>query len=86
MPHPRLADRAFAVRPLLDVAPDAVDFRTGTAYATLPTAGVTLAKIADALAIAQHLAFARDDGRAARDQSQQTQTACEHAHRRPSTW
>ncbi|APR83425.1 2-amino-4-hydroxy-6-hydroxymethyldihydropteridine pyrophosphokinase [Minicystis rosea] len=48
VPHPRLADRAFAVRPLLDVAPDAVDFRTGTAYATLPTAGVTLSKFADA--------------------------------------
>jgi len=48
VPHPRLAERAFAVRPLLDVAPDAVDFRTGRAYATLPAADVTLTKVAEA--------------------------------------
>lgn len=47
VPHPRLAERPFAVRPLLDVAPDAVDFRTGKAYATLPAASVTLVKVAD---------------------------------------
>lgn len=47
VPHPRLSERAFAVRPLLDVAPDAVDFRTGTAYATLPAAGEALAKVAE---------------------------------------
>jgi len=29
VPHPRLRDRAFAVRPLLDVAPGAIDPRTG---------------------------------------------------------
>jgi 2-amino-4-hydroxy-6-hydroxymethyldihydropteridine diphosphokinase len=47
VPHPRLAERAFAVRPLLDVAPDAVDFRTGTPYATLPVAGAELTKVAE---------------------------------------
>jgi 2-amino-4-hydroxy-6-hydroxymethyldihydropteridine diphosphokinase len=47
VPHPRLAERPFAVRPLLDVAADAVDFRTGKAYATLPAASVTLVKVAD---------------------------------------
>jgi 2-amino-4-hydroxy-6-hydroxymethyldihydropteridine diphosphokinase len=47
VPHPHLRERPFAVRPLLDVAPDAVDFRTGTAYATLPAAGAPITKIAD---------------------------------------
>ena len=32
VPHPRLAERAFAVAPLLEVAPDATDPRTGEAY------------------------------------------------------
>jgi 2-amino-4-hydroxy-6-hydroxymethyldihydropteridine diphosphokinase len=33
VPHPRLHERAFAIAPLLDVAPDAVDSRTGRVYA-----------------------------------------------------
>lgn len=47
VPHPRLAERPFAVRPLLDVAPDAVDFRTGKAYANIPAAHVALRRFAD---------------------------------------
>jgi len=47
LPHPRLADRPFAVRPLLDVAPDAVDIRTGRAYATLPAASVEITKVTE---------------------------------------
>jgi len=34
VPHPGLRDRAFALRPLLDVAPDAVDPRDGASYRT----------------------------------------------------
>ena len=33
VPHPRLAERAFALLPLLDVAPDARDPATGATYA-----------------------------------------------------
>jgi 2-amino-4-hydroxy-6-hydroxymethyldihydropteridine diphosphokinase len=47
VPHPRLAERPFAVRPLLEVAADAVDFRTGVAYATVEAAKVELVKVAE---------------------------------------
>jgi 2-amino-4-hydroxy-6-hydroxymethyldihydropteridine diphosphokinase len=33
IPHPRLPERAFALAPLLEVAPDAANPRTGVAYA-----------------------------------------------------
>jgi 2-amino-4-hydroxy-6-hydroxymethyldihydropteridine diphosphokinase len=33
VPHPRLHERAFALAPLLDVAPDAIDPTTGARYA-----------------------------------------------------
>jgi 2-amino-4-hydroxy-6-hydroxymethyldihydropteridine diphosphokinase len=40
IPHPHLAERAFAVVPLLDVAPDARDPRTGAPY-VVPDGDVT---------------------------------------------
>jgi 2-amino-4-hydroxy-6-hydroxymethyldihydropteridine diphosphokinase len=42
VPHPRLAVRAFAVRPLVDVVPDAVEPTSGARYADLPAAHETL--------------------------------------------
>ncbi len=47
VPHPRLDQRPFAVRPLIDVAPDAVDFRTGQTFASLPAASAPIIQVAD---------------------------------------
>jgi 2-amino-4-hydroxy-6-hydroxymethyldihydropteridine diphosphokinase len=49
VPHPRLAERPFALRPLLDVAPDASDPRSGRRYAELPAAAAPIRRYDDAL-------------------------------------
>ncbi len=36
VPHPRLAERAFALAPMLELVPDAIDPATGTAYVVPP--------------------------------------------------
>lgn len=45
VPHPRLADRPFAVQPLLELAPDAGDPATGARFAALPAATAALRRV-----------------------------------------
>ncbi len=45
VPHPRLGVRVFALRPLLDVAPDAADPRTGQRYADMPAANLPIVRV-----------------------------------------
>lgn len=47
VPHKHLRERAFAVQPLVEVAPDATDPHTREPYATLPAATAPLRRVAD---------------------------------------
>jgi 2-amino-4-hydroxy-6-hydroxymethyldihydropteridine diphosphokinase len=45
VPHPRLTERAFALVPLLDVAPGAIDPRTGEAFTSIDPVGVRVTDV-----------------------------------------
>lgn len=48
VPHPRLGERVFALRPLLDVLPDAADPRTSQRYADMPAAHLPIVRVDEA--------------------------------------
>ncbi len=64
VPHPRLRERAFALQPLLDVAPDAVDPVDGAAYRDvlerLGSAGIERVPRAWSEAVAGHMTRGMD--------------------------
>lgn len=45
VPHPRLGERVFALRPLLDVVPEATDPRSGQRYADMPAARLPIVRV-----------------------------------------
>lgn len=47
VPHPGLAERPFAVRPLLDLAPEALDPRSGRRYAEVAAATAPIRRYGD---------------------------------------
>jgi len=50
VPHPGLRDRAFALLPLLELVPDAVDPLTGQRYADVPVDVASIRRLDDSLA------------------------------------
>jgi 2-amino-4-hydroxy-6-hydroxymethyldihydropteridine diphosphokinase len=47
VPHPRLLERAFALGPMLEVAPDAIDPRTKRRYADAPSSRIGLVTVGE---------------------------------------